>query len=483
MTSVLPANSFQPLFHTSIGEDAIDLCAVCGLFLDDWQQQILSCSLSMREDERFAARKMVLLVPRQQGKNVVLEARELAGLFLLKEPVMLHTAQQYRTAQAAYVRLQDRILHGAKYLLESDRIQFRSASTGTSITCPKSRKRRKSFLQFAPRGPNTGRGLTVNYLAIDEAYAYDTTEASALEFTQNQSDNPQLWITSSTGFPDSHELLAAREMGLAKTSNVGFFEYKADDDTDPGDRDQWFKALPGLVSGRQRLDEIVGQYEKAKALGDFADFDREIRGLWATTDIPALISAPLWESLKYPEGTVWVPPKEFAFAVDVQPVPEGSSQVPNVSVYACGQDEFGFYHVWNVAADEGTGWVAEFLKIQQEQRKPRVTVLDPMSPAGVLIPSLDAAGVQWTGLTSAQCMAACSQFEAVVRDGRLRHGDDGLLAGAVSQGVQRMIGQKGVWLWARKSVEADISPLVSASYAMFGVAGVEAAVQRTGGWW
>src|SRR5690606_16162680 len=104
------------------------------------------------------------------------------------------------------------------------------------------------------------------------------------------------------GFPDSTELLAMREMGLSgEVENLLFVEYKAEDGSDPGDVEQWYHALPGLRTGRTRLDEIEKHYLKAKALGDFTDFNREIRGLWATNDVGSLIPKALWESLAYPQ--------------------------------------------------------------------------------------------------------------------------------------------------------------------------------------
>ena len=486
---ILPANAFIPTYFSNRGDDAVDLAAVCGLFLDDWQQEILKCSLGYGEDDKFSARHMLLLCTRQQGKNIILEARELAGLFLLHEPIMGHTAQEQRTAIGSYRRLKAHIENAADVLPHADKIRWLENTTEISISLPKVAKGRDrrgaSRLLFAPRTANALRGYTVDLLIVDEAYSYTGDQAAALEPTQNQARNPQLWLTSSTGMPESTELMAKREMGLAQTlPNMGFFECKADDGCDPGDESQWFKALPGLRTGRTPIGEIRAQYEKAKVhavkgTGDFTEFNRELLGLWATNDVPSTVPAGLWSSLAIRDLSDWVPPDVYAFAVDVTPDTGGSVQ--RASVYACGVDEFGFHHVWNVGADDGISWVPEFLKIQQEERSPRVTVVDPQSPAGALLPMFDDLEVQYTSLSASQCIQACSQFLAVVRDGRLRHGDDVLLNGAVAGGTQRFIGQKGAWLWSRKSLDYDISPLVASSYAMFALTGVDPA-ESEGGW-
>lgn len=418
--------------------------------------------------------------------TVILEARDLAGLFLLQEKVMLHTAHEYRTAVSTYRRVKEHIENGGSSLpVPLDKIRFRENTTETSITIPKiTNKAGKvthsgSFLQFTPRTSGAGRGLTVELLVVDEAYAYTSAQASALDYTQNQSQNPQLIVTSSTGFPDSTELLAMRELGLSgEMDNLLFCEYKAEDGSDPADREQWYHALPGLRTGRTRLEEVEAHFMKAKALGDFTDFNREIRGLWATNDVGSLIPKALWESLAYPQDFRPAIPPQFAFAVDVDPLSEGAS------IYAVGQDQDGFFFMWQAAHEDGVTWVAEWLKIQQEQRPGHyVTVIDPMAPVGALKPQFDDVGVEYVDLSSAQCVQACIQFESFARDGRLRHGVDPLLDEAVNNGVKRNIGSKGGWLWAPKLPGAEIRPLVASTYALFGLTAVEPPEKRSGEFW
>lgn len=487
---VLPPSHFIPPFFSSVGDDAVNLAALCGLYLDDWQQEILKGLCSFREDKLFSARRALLLVPRQQGKNICLEARELASLFLLKEKVSAHTAHEFKTASSSFVRLQEHIERGGSALPFHDKVQYRNSGAETSVRIKRQTKNGKvvhpgSYMRFTPRTPGALRGLTVELLVVDEAYAYTADQASAAQYTQNQSANPQLILTSSTGFPDSLELIAERELGLSRQlDNMMFVEFKSDDGSDAGDEGQWFKALPGLRTGRQRIDEIRAHYAKAKTqfdkgIGDFTDFDREIRGLWSSTDVPSLLPMSLWDSLQVPEGESWDLPDEYAFAVSVSP--PGMNQ--RAAVYACGVDDLGFFHVWNVGADEGIAWLPEFLKIQQERRKPRVTVLDVQSPSGALVSEFDRLGVQYTKLSSGNCMSACSQFEAKVRDGRIRHGDDDLLRDAVGSGVRRYSGTKGAWFWDSKGPDDDISPLVAATYAMFGLSGVDPVKKRSGSWW
>jgi phage terminase large subunit-like protein len=68
---------------SSRGREAVELAASAGLVLDEWQAFVLERALGVRENGKWAAFEVGLVVPRQNGKGGLLEARELAGLFVL----------------------------------------------------------------------------------------------------------------------------------------------------------------------------------------------------------------------------------------------------------------------------------------------------------------------------------------------------------------------------------------------------------------
>ncbi|TDD80915.1 hypothetical protein [Actinomadura rubrisoli] len=68
-----------PKFATSAGQECIDLAAKAGLCLDPWQRWVLDRALDEQGDGRWAAFEVGLLVPRQNGKSAIFEARVLAG--------------------------------------------------------------------------------------------------------------------------------------------------------------------------------------------------------------------------------------------------------------------------------------------------------------------------------------------------------------------------------------------------------------------
>lgn len=92
----IPRVTCWPQHVTSAGHEAVDLAASAGLILDPWQAFVLEHALGERGDGQWAAFEVGLVVPRQNGKGSVLEARELAGLFLFGEELILHSAHEFQ---------------------------------------------------------------------------------------------------------------------------------------------------------------------------------------------------------------------------------------------------------------------------------------------------------------------------------------------------------------------------------------------------
>src|SRR6266705_5639656 len=88
-----------------IGREAIELAASAGLELDPWQSWCIDEMLSTRPGGKWAAFENCIIVGRQNGKGAILEARELAGLFLLRERLIIHTAHEFKTSEEAFLRI------------------------------------------------------------------------------------------------------------------------------------------------------------------------------------------------------------------------------------------------------------------------------------------------------------------------------------------------------------------------------------------
>jgi hypothetical protein len=92
-----------PDYVKSAGQEAIELAESAGLILDAWQRGVLEKSLGYGKDGRWAAFEVGMSVPRQNGKGAILEARELAALFVLPDVLTVHSAHQFDTSLAPSV--------------------------------------------------------------------------------------------------------------------------------------------------------------------------------------------------------------------------------------------------------------------------------------------------------------------------------------------------------------------------------------------
>ena len=94
-----------PEWTSTDGLDASALSAEYGNKLDPWQENIVDEWLGKNNSGKYVVSSAGLSVPRQNGKNVCLEARELFGMAINGERI-LHTAHQVKTAKKSFHRLE-----------------------------------------------------------------------------------------------------------------------------------------------------------------------------------------------------------------------------------------------------------------------------------------------------------------------------------------------------------------------------------------
>jgi hypothetical protein len=88
----------DPGYRAGCGErtsaDMLGWAPNFGYELDPWQGWFLTELCGTRPDGRWASFENYLVLSRQNGKNTCLEVRELAGLFLFGESMIIHTAHE-----------------------------------------------------------------------------------------------------------------------------------------------------------------------------------------------------------------------------------------------------------------------------------------------------------------------------------------------------------------------------------------------------
>ena len=137
-----------------------------------------------------------LIVARQNGKGTVLEALELAALFLFPDVrLILHSAHEFKTAQEAFLRVRTLIEDNPDFDSQVSRIRTAAGAEAVEL---KDGKR----LRFVARSSGSGRGFTSDLVILDEAYKLGDQEMAALLPTLSARPDPQVWYTSTAGDQD-----------------------------------------------------------------------------------------------------------------------------------------------------------------------------------------------------------------------------------------------------------------------------------------
>jgi len=89
--------------------DMLEWAAGLGYDLDPWQQWWLTELCGTKPDGRWSAFEGMLICSRQNGKNQAAEVRELAGMFLFGESMIIHTAHEFKAAAEHFRRVRDMV--------------------------------------------------------------------------------------------------------------------------------------------------------------------------------------------------------------------------------------------------------------------------------------------------------------------------------------------------------------------------------------
>lgn len=89
-------------------KQVLELLERLGIQLDPWQIDILYASL-LRRGKYWAAFAVAVCCPRQNGKNEILQARQIVGALILKERLQIHSAHLADTCMEAFMRWDDLI--------------------------------------------------------------------------------------------------------------------------------------------------------------------------------------------------------------------------------------------------------------------------------------------------------------------------------------------------------------------------------------
>lgn len=447
----------RPRASKTFGDLAADFAASYELAPDPWQQIVLDDWLAEKAG-RWASLTCGLSVPRQNGKNALLEVRELFGMVGRGEK-FLHTAHEVKTARKAFKRLQHFFGTrpddpGAKFPeLNALVTEVRNVNGQEAIFL-----RNGGSVEIVARSKNSARGFTVDVLVMDEAQEMSEDDLEALMPTTSSAPlrNPQWIFTGTPPGPNANGEIFTRVRNEAlsgKAVRLAWHEWSAEPDSDLDDRDEWRKVNPALINGRLQFEVIEG--ERARFSDD--GFGRERLGMWAVAGSSAVIDPQSWAEVA---DAASMPVESLALAVDVSP------DRTMASVGLGGLRPDGRWHVELDEQRRGMGWIVPWVVKRCERNAIRAVVIDGMSPAASLIDELARAGVKVTTTSARDMATACGTFYDAVMDARLAHTDQPQVNAALSVARKRPIGD--AWGWNRKNSDSDITPLVAVTLALWG---------------
>lgn len=462
---VAPRYLSRPEWTASAGDEVADLAAQCGLDLDAEQRLILDVMFAERGD-RWAAREVGVILPRQTGKTVTFEAACLGDLFLYGGPeqLVIWTAHLFPTANEAFIDLKA-IIDGSSFLSRRvRRITEAAGNQGIELVDG-------TRLKFLARSKSGGRGFSGAKVYLDEGFALTAAEIGSLLPTLSAQPNPQVVYGSSAGRRDSDVLRRVRDRGRAGGDpSLAYLEWCADQGEcgnvecvhEVGaesclldDRERWLQANPTM--GVRVDEEFIASERLAMEPVEFA---RERLGWW---EDPPEFGVDDVLSGWHEAVTEAAPSDPVALGVDV------SSDGRSAAIVACGG---GVVEVVEYRRGSGIGWVADRVAEVRARNRVSCVGIAAASPAATL-----EAHIPDVVVVSSSAMATASQsFAQDINDRRLAHRGQAPLDISVAAAVRQLSGDG--WRWSRRLSRADISPLVGAVVAAH-LAGGERAPMST----
>lgn len=373
-----PRIRVEPIRAGTDGDAAALLMEAYAVPLDPWQRSILDCWLGVDEAGRNSTVSAGLSVPRQNGKNVCLEARELFGMAIRGERI-LHTAHQVRTSKKSFRRLAQ-IFTDRRHpeLMELVRtIRYTNGEEAIELE-------NGGSIEYSSRSRQAARGYDgISLVIYDEAQELtdDQVEAITATLSASATGQRQIIYTGTPPYPGCPGEVFRRRRMVALQQ--------------PGAHDAWHEwSVTAKSVGEIRLDDAALWYTVNPAMGirlseDFTGeelrtmtvdgFARERLGWWA----PALAEAEsrAIEAAAWDECASLAAKPEGKTAYGIKFTADGSEVcLAGAVIPAAGPARVSLIERRPTSA--GTRWLAEWLN--ERYAKAACVVIDGRNGADVL---------------------------------------------------------------------------------------------------
>ena len=292
--SQAPRIRIEPDRIATDGDDAAMLMEAYGYKLDPWQKMVVDCWLGTDEDRDYTTTSAGLVLPRQNGKNVCLEAREFFGLVINGEKI-LHTAHQVRTSKKSFYRLVRMFTDERHPEIEAIVKKIRYTNGEESIELENG-----GAIEFSARSRQAARGFDgISLVVYDEAQELtdDQVEAIMATLSASETGTRQLIYAGTPPYPGcpGEVLRRLRTRYLSEPApHDAWHEWSVEADGIDGieteDKTLWYMTNPAL--GYRLTEEFTEEELRTMSKDGFA---RERLGWWmpAVSGLPDLAIDPV----------------------------------------------------------------------------------------------------------------------------------------------------------------------------------------------
>ncbi|MCD4549687.1 hypothetical protein [Schaalia sp. lx-260] len=460
---------------------ACELAASYGLVPDPWQELVLSDWMMADAHNRWKVLKHGLSVPRQNGKNALLEIRELFGMVGLGEHI-LHSAHEVKTAQAHFRRFKHFFGDGAndpnaKYPELNALVEYVRNVNGQEEIKLKPDKHRGipgGALRVVARSKSSARGFTADVLVFDEAQELteDALEAQTPTTSAGPLHNSQWFIVGTPPGPNASGEIFERHRNAALADhpahNLTWHEWSPDptQQLDTSDRALWAACNPALEAGRLQITLIEGEHTSLSPEG----FARERLGAWPThAGATRAISPQLWDETTSPAPTNGIRSFAVAFSADGKrqalagAVKEGSGLNARIHV--------NIIDTFTGSSEQSIQRVADWLA-ERQRRTAQINLLGG-SGGPALAEALHERGVPRKivhVMTTSEYFEACSTTFESLRAGKITHPQgtpDDALNSSVAVCDRQVRRKDGAYGWKATTKDGDETPLEAVSAAVY----------------
>ena len=450
-------------YELTEGKFAVQMANKYGMRPHPWQQLILDDWLAVK-DGRLVHSLCLLPVPRQNGKTGVCDPRETWGLVWRGEQI-LHTAQEFQTAQKAFNRLRKKFgMCKNDPLADFPELNALVDRYTTSANQMVLDLKNGGHIEFRTRGNSSdmGRGGTFDLVVIDEAQSYTEEQDAALSPLNSAapSGSPQTILMGTVPDPakmfKGEKFASLREVMLTEPFEGGcIHEWSTTEIGDVFDKNRWYAANPSL--GYQLLESGLEKDVRSMSPDTFA---REHLGWWSPTAGREAypISKRRWDAAATDN-----PPQDGKTAYGVKFSIDGSEVCVCAALLHGGTVHVEEVERRNMGA--GTAWLAEWIAARKSTGC--VCVIDGKAGAQALVDRLGKMPVRYIHVANLNDMySAASTLVSCVNEQTLTwYAPQDDLRDSATTSIRRPIGRDGGWGFGG----ANPIPIEAAALAVWGV--------------